>query len=91
MGGAHDVPLAATRVRPIARLASDHHRRMHPWQLAGSALAALHSLPVTDLGPYWAVRHGLPATLDMLKMTFNWPAKVIAARRRALIVEVPVS
>jgi hypothetical protein len=64
---------------------------MHPWQLAGGALAALHSLPVTDLGPYWAVRHGLPATLGMRKMTFKWPAEMVVrpAPRRARIVEVP--
>lgn len=71
---------------------------MPPAQRFGNWLVArlmrrLYRLPVTDLGPYRAVRRELLATLDMREMTYGWPTEMIvkAARRRARIVEVPVS
>jgi len=71
---------------------------MPPPQRFGNWLVArlmrwLYQLPVTDLGPYRAVRRELLATLDMRAMTYGWPTEMIvkAARRRARIVEVPVS
>ena len=50
-------------------------------------------MPVTDLGPYRAIRIGLLTQLDMHEMTYGWPTEMIvkAARHRARIVEVPVS
>ncbi len=53
----------------------------------------IYHLPITDLGPYRAVRRELLSSLDMREMTFGWPTEMIvkAARRRARIVEVPVS
>jgi glycosyltransferase involved in cell wall biosynthesis len=53
----------------------------------------LYHLPLTDLGPYRAVRHDLVSSLDMLEMTYGWHTEMIvkAARQRARIVEVPVS
>jgi len=43
--------------------------------------------------PYRAVRRELLAALDMREMTFGWPTEMIvkAARRRARVVEAPVS
>ncbi len=71
---------------------------MPPPQRFGNWLVArlmrwLYRLPVTDLGPYRAVRRELLATLDMREMTYGWPTEMIvkAARRHARIVEVPVS
>lgn len=71
---------------------------MPPPQRFGNWLVArlmrwLYRLPVTDLGPYRAVRRDLLAGLDMREMTFGWPTEMIvkAARRRARIVEAPVS
>jgi hypothetical protein len=48
---------------------------------------------VTDLGAYRSVRRDLLAALTMREVTFGWPTEMIvkAARRRARIVEAPVS
>jgi len=53
----------------------------------------LYQLPLTDLGPYRAIRRPLLVTLDMHEMTFGWPTEMIvkAARQQARIIEVPVS
>jgi glycosyltransferase involved in cell wall biosynthesis len=67
-------------------------QRFGNW-LVARLMARLYGLPVTDLGPYRAVRRDLLVGLDMREMTFGWPTEMIikAARRRARIVEVPVS
>ncbi len=71
---------------------------MPPPQAFGNWLVArlmrgLYHLPLTDLGPYRAVRRSLLAGLDMHEMSFGWPTEMIvkAARRRACIAEVPVN
>jgi glycosyltransferase involved in cell wall biosynthesis len=71
---------------------------MPPAQHMGNRLVAwlimrLYGLPITDLGPYRAVRRSLLAGLQMREMTYGWPAEMIvkAARKRARLVEVPVS
>lgn len=50
-------------------------------------------LPLTDLGPFRAVRRELLLTLHMQERTYGWPLEMIikTARRRARIVEVPVT
>ena len=71
---------------------------MPPAQRFGNWLTArlmrpLYGLPVTDLGPYRAVRRELVLALNMREMTYGWPTEMIvkAARQRARIVEAPVS
>ena len=61
--------------------------------LVARLMRGLYHLPVTDLGPYRAVRRSLLDQLAMREMTFGWPTEMIvkAARRRARIAEVPVS
>jgi hypothetical protein len=53
----------------------------------------LYDLPVTDLGPYRAVRRSLLSALNMREMTYGWPTEMMvkAAKQGARIVEVPVS
>lgn len=67
-------------------------QRFGNW-LAARLMRLLYRLPLTDLGPYRAVRRDLLASLDMREMTFGWPTEMIikAARRRARILEVAVS
>ena len=81
-----------------SRLLDGRHVSMLPHQRFGNWLAArivraLYGLRLTDLGPYRAVRADLLAALDMREMTYGWPIEMIvkAARRRARIVETPVS
>jgi glycosyltransferase involved in cell wall biosynthesis len=61
--------------------------------LAAFLIRLLYGLPVTDLGPYRAVRRDLLSALDMRERTFGWPIEMIikAARAHARVVEVPVS
>ncbi len=67
-------------------------QRFGNW-LVARLMRSIYQLPITDLGPYRAVRRQLLSSLDMREMTFGWPAEMIvkAARRGARIVEVPVS
>jgi hypothetical protein len=53
----------------------------------------LYGLSITDLGPYRAIRRGMLLEINMQEMTYGWPTEMIvkAARRKARIVEVPVS
>jgi glycosyltransferase involved in cell wall biosynthesis len=53
----------------------------------------LYSVPITDLGPYRAIRRGLLEDLFMQEMTYGWPAEMIvkAAQHKARILEIPVS
>lgn len=70
---------------------------MPPHQQFGNRLVAglvrhIHGLPLTDLGPFRAVRRDLLEALDMQERTYGWPIEMIlkAARRRARVVELPV-
>jgi glycosyltransferase involved in cell wall biosynthesis len=60
--------------------------------LVARLMRSIYRLPLTDLGPYRAVRRSLLASLAMREMTFGWPAEMIvkAARHGARIVEAPV-
>jgi len=81
-----------------SRLLGGQVRGMLPHQHFGNWLTTrimrqLYGLPLTDLGPYRAVRADLLARLDMREMTYGWPTEMIvkAAQRRAGLVEVPVT
>ncbi len=67
-------------------------QRFGNW-LAAFLIRRLYGLPITDLGPYRAIRRDLVAKLDLQERTFGWPIEMIikAARRRSRVVEVPVS
>lgn len=68
------------------------HQRFGNW-LVSRLMQVLYGLKVTDLGPYRAIRRSLLLSLDMREMTFGWPTEMMvkAARRKAIIREVPVS
>jgi glycosyltransferase involved in cell wall biosynthesis len=90
--GVADLVLGSRTLGSIERGSMPPQQRFGNW-LVARLMRRLYSLPLTDLGPYRAVRRDLLATLDMHEMTFGWPTEMIvkAARRRARIVEVPVS
>ncbi len=69
-----------------------------PHQLFGNWLVSrlmrlLYGMQITDLGPFRAIRADLLASLKMREMTYGWPTEMMvkAARRKARIVEAPVS
>jgi glycosyltransferase involved in cell wall biosynthesis len=67
-------------------------QRFGNW-LVSRLMNILYKLPITDLGPYRAVRRQLVLELKMQEMTYGWPTEMIvkAKQRGARIVEVPVS
>ena len=68
------------------------HQRFGNW-LVSRLMNTLYRLPITDLGPFRAIRSQLLNELDMQEMTYGWPTEMIvkSARRGAVVVEVPVS
>ena len=82
-----------------SRLAGAMAAGAMPWhQRAGNRLSArllrlLYGLPVTDLGPFRAVRRRLLAGLTLHDATYGWPTEMIVKASRAgwRISEVPVS
>ena len=90
--GEADVVLGSRYRGHIAPGAMPPQQRFGNW-LVARLMNALYGLAITDLGPYRAVRRSLLVSLDMQEMTYGWPTEMIvkAARRRARMVEVPVS
>ncbi|OGO36304.1 MAG: glycosyl hydrolase [Chloroflexi bacterium RBG_16_56_8] len=68
------------------------HQHLGNW-LVATLVRRLYGLPITDLGPYRAVRRNVMSALEMCEMTYGWPTEMIikAARQHARIIEVPVS
>lgn len=68
------------------------HQRFGNW-LVSHLMRLLYRIPVTDLGPYRAIRAELLRELNMQEMTFGWPTEMMvkAAKRGSRIIEVPVS
>jgi glycosyltransferase involved in cell wall biosynthesis len=87
-----DLVLGSRVLGYIAPGAMPSHQRFGNW-LTARLMRLLYGLQVTDLGPYRAIRRELLETLAMREMTFGWPTEmtVKAARRKARILEVPVS
>jgi glycosyltransferase involved in cell wall biosynthesis len=90
--GQADLVLGSRTLGTITPGAMPIHQRFGNW-LMSRAMRLLYGIPVTDLGPYRAITRALLLALDMHEMTFGWPTEMMvkAARRRARIVEVPVS
>lgn len=71
---------------------------MPPHARLGNRLVALfmrhaYNVKISDIGSFRAVRKDVLLSLGMEQMTFGWPVEMLvkAARRKARIVEVPVS
>ena len=82
-----------SRVRGrIAAGAMLPHQRFGNW-LTAAIMRRVFRLPVTDLGPYRAIRSTFFERLDMQEMTFGWPTEMTirCALGGARIVEVPVT
>ena len=90
--GEADLVLGSRPLGGIADGAMPPHQRFGNW-LTARLMRRLYRLPVTDLGPYRAIRAGLLRSLDMREMTYGWPTEMMvkAARCGARVVEAPVS
>lgn len=92
LSGQADLVLGSRVLGHIEAGAMPPQQRFGNW-LGALLLRSLYGLRLTDLGPYRAVRHDLLRSLNMSEMTYGWHSEmtVKAARRKARIVEVPVS
>lgn len=90
--GAADLVLGSRVLGHVAPGAMPFQQRFGNW-LGAALMRALYRVPITDLGPFRAIRRDLLEALAMREMTYGWPTEmtVKAARRGARIVEVPVS
>jgi glycosyltransferase involved in cell wall biosynthesis len=90
-GGA-DLVLGSRRLGRIVPGSMPLPQRFGNW-LVAFLIRRLYGLPITDLGPYRAIRRDMLFRLDLQEKTFGWPIEMIvkAARLRARILEVPVS
>ncbi len=70
-----------------------------PWhaqagnRVVSAMMRAIYGLPLTDLGPFRAVRADFFATLAMKEMTYGWPVEMLAkaARAQGRVREISVS
>ncbi|MEZ4770686.1 MAG: glycosyltransferase family 2 protein [Caldilineales bacterium] len=87
-----DLVLGSRWLGHIAPGAMPPQQRFGNW-LSARLMSALYSVPLTDLGPYRAIRVPLLLSLDMQEMTYGYPTEMMvkAARRGARLAEVPVS
>jgi glycosyltransferase involved in cell wall biosynthesis len=92
LAGEADLVLGSRYRGHIAPGAMPPQQRFGNW-LVARLMKALYGLPLTDLGPYRAIRYPLLISLNMQEMTFGWPTEMIvkAAQQQARIIEVPVS
>ncbi len=90
--GEADLVLGSRTLGHVAPGAMPPQQRFGNW-LGAWLMRRLYRLPITDLGPYRAIRADLLRALGMREMTYGWPTEmtVKAARRRARLLEVPVS
>jgi len=89
--GDADLVLGSRLARELAAGAMPWHQRAGN-RLSALLLQALYGVPLTDLGPFRAVRRELLAGMTLDDSTYGWPTEMIvkAARARWRIVEVPV-
>ena len=87
-----DLVLGSRTLGHIAEGAMPPHQRFGNW-LSSGLMRQLYNVPVTDLGPYRAVRTELLMALDMQEMTFGWPTEMMVkvAKGNGRILEQPVS
>jgi len=90
--GEGELVLGSRRLGHIRGGAMPGHQRWGNW-LSSWLMRRLYRVQVTDLGPYRAIRAELLQSLGMREMTYGWPAEMMvkAAKKGALIVEVPVT
>jgi glycosyltransferase involved in cell wall biosynthesis len=90
--GRADLVLGSRVLGRVAPGAMPPQQRFGNW-LAAALMRTLYGLRVTDPGPYRAIRRDLLLSFQMREMTFGWPTEmtVKAARRKARIMEAPVS
>ncbi|MGB8212592.1 MAG: glycosyltransferase family 2 protein [Anaerolineales bacterium] len=90
--GSADFVLGSRELGSIISGSMPFQQRFGNW-LVSRLMNTLYGISITDLGPFRAIRKDLLNELDMQEMTYGWPTEMIvkAARRKAHILEIPVS
>lgn len=90
--GEADLVLGSRALGQVEGGAMAPHQRFGNW-LSAWLMRRLYEVPVTDLGPYRAIRAELLVGLELQEMTFGWPTEmtVKSARHGARVTEIPVS
>jgi glycosyltransferase involved in cell wall biosynthesis len=90
--GRAELVLGSRELGSIEPGAMPFQQRFGNW-LVSRLMNVLYDVSITDLGPFRAIRRQFLQELDMQEMTYGWPTEMIAkaARRKAHILEVPVS
>ncbi|GAC1441525.1 MAG: glycosyltransferase family 2 protein [Vulcanimicrobiaceae bacterium] len=62
-------------------------------RLISAMMRAIYGLPITDLGPFRAIRADFYASLAMNEMTYGWPVEMLAkaARQKGRVREIAVA
>ena len=62
-------------------------------KLVARLLRTIYGLPLSDLGPFRAIRRNQLLAMEMQELTYGWPVEMMVkgARQRLRIIEVPVS
>jgi glycosyltransferase involved in cell wall biosynthesis len=92
LAGEADLVQGSRELGEISPGAMPVHQRLGN-RLAAGVIRLLYKVPITDLGPYRAIRRPALLELGMREMTYGWPTEmtVKAARQGLRIAEVPVS
>ena len=90
--GAADLVLGSRLAGTIAPGAMPWHQRVGN-RLCARLIRSFYGLPITDLGPFRAVRRERLQAMSLEDLTYGWPTEMIVKAVRAgwRIAEVPVS
>lgn len=90
--GAADMVIGSRLAGALQPGALPWHSRLGN-RVAARLMRLAFGVPLTDLGPFRAVRYDLVRTMPLLEDTYGWPVEMIArlARAGGRVVEVPVS
>ena len=90
--GSADLVLGSRLAGTIAQGAMPWHQRIGN-RLCARLIGLIYGVPLTDLGPFRAVRRKRLQAMSLENMTYGWPTEMIvkAARAGWRIAEVPVS
>jgi len=92
LAGKADLVQGSRELGEIVPGAMPAHQRLGN-RLATGMIRLLYGIPLTDLGPYRAIRRQALLGLHMREMTYGWPTEmtVKAARQGLRLLEVPAS
>jgi glycosyltransferase involved in cell wall biosynthesis len=90
--GAADLVLGSRLAGRLESGAMPWHQRVGN-QICARLIRLIYGLPITDLGPFRAVRRTMLQRVSLADLTYGWPTEMIvkAARAGWRIAEVPVS